>query len=204
MDGVFRIARRVAKNRVISTVDPETRTDTRPPRGVSTATRATSRSTRIQRSSPPPRSPRAMSATPSPLLICWPRSCPPIPTPTRVRATPAARIAGRSTAMRPTAPASCWSGWKPRARRSSRRCSRPSPESGTQDRAFDAPPTRWAPRQGAWHHEGRRRLFLARCRGQPGPPRCARSAPSHRPRAAAHARMTTQHAAAQQLSSPNR
>ena len=41
-DGVFRIARRVAKDRVISTVDPRPGMGTRPRRVVSTATRATS------------------------------------------------------------------------------------------------------------------------------------------------------------------
>lgn len=48
-DGVFRIARRVAKDRVISTVDPDARHAARPPRGGSTATRATSASTRTPR-----------------------------------------------------------------------------------------------------------------------------------------------------------
>ena len=64
-DGVFRIARRVAKDRVISTWIPIPGTGTRPPRVGSTATRATPRSTRTPRSSPRPRSPRATPVTPA-------------------------------------------------------------------------------------------------------------------------------------------
>lgn len=50
-DGMFRIARRVAKDRVISTVDPEA---TRPRPVASTATRDTSPSTQTRRSSQRP------------------------------------------------------------------------------------------------------------------------------------------------------
>ena len=53
--GVFRIARRVAKDRVISTVDPEARHGHKPRRGASTAIRVTSPPTRTVRSSPRPR-----------------------------------------------------------------------------------------------------------------------------------------------------
>ncbi len=53
--GVFRIARRVAKDRVISTVDQRLGTGTRPRHAASTATRAMSASTPTPRSSPPPR-----------------------------------------------------------------------------------------------------------------------------------------------------
>lgn len=53
----FRIARHVAKDRVISTVDPKPSMGTRSPRAGSTATRATSGSTRTPRSSLLPRSP---------------------------------------------------------------------------------------------------------------------------------------------------
>ena len=64
-DGAFRIARRVAKDRVISTVDPETRHGHKTPPAGSMATRATSGWTLTGRSSPAPRSPRATPATPA-------------------------------------------------------------------------------------------------------------------------------------------
>lgn len=54
-DGSFRIARRVAKDRVISTVDPRPGTGTGTRHAASTATRATWDSTPTRRSSPPPR-----------------------------------------------------------------------------------------------------------------------------------------------------
>ena len=65
--GVFRIARRVARDRVISTVTgppwtPRPGTDTKPWRGASTATRVTSPPTRTVRSSPRPRSARVTRA----------------------------------------------------------------------------------------------------------------------------------------------
>ena len=52
--GVFRIARRVAKDRVISTVDPEARHGHKTAARGSTATRVISGWTRTRRSSPPP------------------------------------------------------------------------------------------------------------------------------------------------------
>ena len=64
--GVFRIARRVAKDRVISTVDPEARHGHKTAAAASTATRDMSASTPIRRSSPPPRSPRGTPGTPAP------------------------------------------------------------------------------------------------------------------------------------------
>ena len=47
--------------------------------------------------------------------------------------------------------------------------------------------------------KGRRRLLPAGRRGQPGPPRCARTAPSRRPRLASRAGMTSKNTAAQQI-----
>ena len=81
---------------------------------------------------------------------------------------------------------------RPGRSRLGRRLPGDPPEGGTQDRSPDAPPPRRAPRPSARHHEGRRRLLTAGRRGQPGPPRCARTAPSHRPRLASRAGMTTQ------------
>ena len=64
-DGVFRIARKVAADRVISTVDPQAVTATRPPPAALTATRATPRSTPTRRSSPPPGPRPAMPVMPA-------------------------------------------------------------------------------------------------------------------------------------------
>ena len=62
---VFRIARKVAKDRVISTVDPEARHGHKTSPAASTATRATPPSTRTARSSPRPWSPPATPVTPT-------------------------------------------------------------------------------------------------------------------------------------------
>jgi hypothetical protein len=62
-DGVFRIARRVAKDRVISTVDPQARHGHKTQARGLTATRVMSRPTRMVRSSPTPRSAPAMLGT---------------------------------------------------------------------------------------------------------------------------------------------
>ena len=80
--GVFTIARRVAKDRVISTVDPRPGTATRPPPTASMVTRATSASTRTPKSSPPLSSPQATPVTrPRPVTYSPktypPRMCPP-------------------------------------------------------------------------------------------------------------------------------
>ena len=83
-DGVFRIARRVAKDRVISTVDPEARHGTRPRPAASMVTRVTWRSTRTARSSPPQRPPRATPVMLRPPPICSPGTCP-SPPPRRTR-----------------------------------------------------------------------------------------------------------------------
>jgi hypothetical protein len=83
--GVFRIARRVAADRVIST-----------------AIRGTSRSTRTRRSSPRRPSRRATAGTPirppACSLTCWPLA----------RPAQRVRTSRRSTAMRPTDPANSW------------------------------------------------------------------------------------------------
>jgi hypothetical protein len=62
-DGVLRIARKVAADRVISTSTRRPGTGTRPATAASTVTRHTSPSTRTARSSPPPASPPATPAT---------------------------------------------------------------------------------------------------------------------------------------------
>jgi len=63
-DGVFRIARRVAKDRVISTVDPQARHGHKTAARGSTGTRGMRASTRTARSSPRPRSAPATLGTP--------------------------------------------------------------------------------------------------------------------------------------------
>src|SRR6266700_789791 len=81
----------------------------------STATRATWLWTRIRRSLPPPGSPPATAATPRPLRISWPMCCPgPVPVP-GMACGPGRRSRRRSTAMPPTAPATCSNGWRRRA-----------------------------------------------------------------------------------------
>ncbi len=173
-DGVFRIARRVAADRVISTVDPQARHGRKtsahgfdgykghiaidPDSEIVTATEVSAatpvtpsplpscwpttcpRTLTPTRARPATRPPTPV--TPSPLPSRWPTTCPTTLTPTRARpmtatmtrtpspvppqprAPTAVRIAPRSTAMRPMVQASFWPGWKPLARRSSRRCSR--------------------------------------------------------------------------------
>jgi hypothetical protein len=63
-DGVFRIARQVAADRVISVVDPQARHGRKTSAAVSTAIKGTSRSTRILRSSPLLPSRQATAGTP--------------------------------------------------------------------------------------------------------------------------------------------
>ena len=115
--GVFRIARRVAPDRVMSTVDPQARHGHKTPPAGSTATRATSRSTRTRRSSPPPGSLPATAATPRPPPGCSLTCCPAARPPPRVRragGTDADRVATArrpSTATPPTARASSSGGW---------------------------------------------------------------------------------------------
>jgi hypothetical protein len=53
-DGVLRIARKVAADRVISAVDPQARHGHKPTTAASTAIKPTSRSTQTAKSSPPP------------------------------------------------------------------------------------------------------------------------------------------------------
>ena len=119
--GVFRIARRVAPDRVISTVDPVPGMGIRPPRAGSTGIRGISRPTLIRRSSPPrrprretagtPRSLRACSLTCSPLITIAPRAR----TASRLRLRQRVRARRQSTAMPPTAPASSWNAWTAQA-----------------------------------------------------------------------------------------
>jgi hypothetical protein len=76
-DGVFTIARRVAPDRVISTVDPQARHGHKTSAHRFDGYKGTSRLTRTPRSSPRPRSPRATPATrPQP----WGCSTPTFPT----------------------------------------------------------------------------------------------------------------------------
>ena len=128
-DGVFRIARRVATDRVISTVDPEARHGHKTAPAASTATRGISRSTRTPRSSPPPRSPPATAATPRPPRTCSPTSCPadqpkPKPKPKPKPTADGGGSARRSTAMPPTALGNCWPAGQAGADINGPRCSR--------------------------------------------------------------------------------
>ena len=151
-DGVFRIARRVAADRVISTVDPDARhghkTSARgfdgfkghiaidPDAEIVTATEVSAANAGDAEpaadlladdlpgvsDADAGAAPARMAPTSSPAVRRHPR------------APSAARMARRSTAMRPTARASCWPGWKPRARGSLRRCSRRPPRVGGSPR----------------------------------------------------------------------
>jgi hypothetical protein len=115
--GVFRIARRVAADRIILAVDPMPGTGTRSPPAASMATRGISRLTRARKSSPPrrprretaetPRSLRASSLTCSPVTRTVPRARTAVSL-RRWRRTMAGR---RFTGMPPTAPASSSGGW---------------------------------------------------------------------------------------------
>jgi transposase len=73
-DGTWRIAQRVAPDRVISTVDPRPATCTSHALNTVTATRPTSPSSPRPGSSPRPSSPRPTSRTPRPHSIWWPSS----------------------------------------------------------------------------------------------------------------------------------
>ena len=207
-DGVFRIARRVAEDRVISTVDPQARhghkTSARgfdgykghlaidPDSEIITATKVTAAN--------------AGDAEPAPGLLA--DNLPDDlsedtnadagagdggdddPNPgtgggaDAPRAPTAARIARRSTATPPTARASCWPGWRPRARRSLRRCSRRPRRAGGSPRT--ASPSTWtrAPspartgdrRDPAGHHGGGTAAFGAACAACPLASRCTSSA----------------------------
>ena len=164
-DGVFRIARRVAADRVISTVDPEARhghkTSARgfdgykghvaidPDAEIVTATEVSAAN--------------AGDAEPAPDLLAddLPDDLSedtnadagagdggdddPNPGTGGGADAPEGADRGedrrRSTAMRPTARGSCWPGWKPRARRSSRRCSRRPRRVGGSPRT--ASPSTW-------------------------------------------------------------
>ena len=99
-DGVFRIARRVAKDRVISTVDPQAR------HGHKTSARGFDgykghlAADPDARSSPPPRSPPPTAATPTRPKTCWPRICPNrCPTAATTRTGTGAATAAAASAM---------------------------------------------------------------------------------------------------------
>ena len=139
-DGVLRIARRVAKDRVISTVDPEARHGHKTAAVALTATRATSRSTPTARSSPRPRSPPATSAMPPRRRPARRRSADVDAEPAehghdraRTRGSDAAErpSAWPSTATAPTAPGALLA--SARARRRDRSCARSSRPSRPAD-----------------------------------------------------------------------
>src|SRR5258705_1753950 len=98
-DGVLRIARRVAKDRVISTVDPQARhghkTSARGFDGYKGHLAADPDSEIIT----PPRSPPPTAATPTRPKTCWPRTCPNrCPTATTTRTGTGAATAAVATA----------------------------------------------------------------------------------------------------------
>jgi transposase-like protein DUF772 len=148
-DGVFRIARKVAADRIISTVDPRPVTATRPPPAALTATRVMWRSTPTRRSSPPPGPRPAMPVMPASPPIssptCW-LSSP--PTGTTRPARPARRARRHASRTRepmrpsrprcmgtaPTAPASFSPPWRAATSTPAARPSRPALLAGASPR----------------------------------------------------------------------
>ena len=129
-DGVFRIAAGSPRTGSSPPSTPKPGTGTRPPHAGSTGTKATSPPTRTPRSSPTPTSPPATPPTARPPRASSPTPCHPTATTTRAttaatrstRANASTRTAStrtvtgpRSTGTLPTAPVSCWPGWKPLA-----------------------------------------------------------------------------------------
>jgi cell division septation protein DedD len=111
-DGVFRIARKVAPDRVISAVDPETRHGHKTRARGFDGYKGISRSIPTPRSSPRPRSPPATAVTPRSPKPSWPTSCPPKPKPKpKPKPTPKPGIKRRCMGMRPTGRGNCWNGW---------------------------------------------------------------------------------------------
>jgi len=152
--GVFTIARRVAPDRVISTVDPQARHGHKTSPTASMGTRDTLRSTRTPRSSPRPRSPRATPATRPQLLGCSPATSPTRATPTArsPRVTPATRTQSLSCPRRmsptrttPTTP----------GRPTAARTSRPEP-TRARWRSTATSHTEPAPCWQTWRPPGRR------------------------------------------------
>jgi len=135
-DGVIRIARRVARDRVISTVDPEARHGHKTSaHGFDGYTRATSRSTPMSSSSPRPPSQRATPAT-RPLLRNCSRTISCRPTARRTPRQPPVRRSP-CTGMPPTARASCSRrSRQPGRRRCARSSRRRRPAAASPRRTF--------------------------------------------------------------------